>query len=109
MKQREFEGRWRETGHVTPGSLVWLDPGEFGLRTHTATVAGKPVATIRTQLFKRGFTVSVPGWVWAKSLDGSAAEKLRIGETPVKGFASLQAAKQAVEYAVEHLPILAGK
>lgn len=109
MQQSEFEGRWREIGHVTPGSLVWLDPGKSGLRTHTATVAGKPVATIRTQLFNRGFTVSLPGWVWAKSLDGSVAQKLRIGETAVKGFTSLQAAKQAVEYAVERLPSLAGR
>jgi len=109
MQQREFEGRWREAGHVALGDVVWLHPGEYGLRTHTASVAGKPVATIRKQLFGRGFTVNVPGWVWAKSLDGSAAEKLGIGETAVKGFTSLRAAKQAVKYAIERLPNAAGE
>lgn len=109
MQQSEFVGRWKETGHVIYGDLVWLDPGESGLRTHTATIAGKPVATIRTQLFKRGFTVNVPGWVWAKSLDASAAEKLRVGEVEVKGFTTLRDARQAVKYAIECLPDSAGK
>lgn len=104
MQQTEFEGRWREVGHVVLGELVWLEPGKTGLRTHTATVAGKPVATIRAQLFKRGFTVSMHGWVWVNSLDGSAAETLKIGEVVVKGFATLRAAKQAVKYAFERLP-----
>jgi hypothetical protein len=109
MMISEFDGRWREPRVVPCDELVWLDPGETGLRTHTATVAGKPVATIRTQLFKRGFTVSVPGWVWAKSLDGSGAERLGIGETDVKGFTSLRAAKQAVKFAIDRLPDSVGK
>ncbi|MGK5033169.1 hypothetical protein [Janthinobacterium sp. MDT1-19] len=109
MQLTEFEGRWAEVGRVLSGELAWLDPGESGLRTHTATVAGKAVATIRTQLFGRGFTVNVPGWVWAKSLDGSAAEKLRIGEVEVKGFTTLREAKQAVKYAIKCLPDPAGK
>jgi|GEM_PF-6229131 len=109
MQQTEFEGRWRELGQVLVGELAWLDPGESGLRTHTATLAGKVVATIRAQPFKRGFIVNVPGWVWEKSLDASAAEKLRIGEVAVKGFTTLRDAKQAVKYAIKCLPGSAGK
>lgn len=109
MQQNELEGRWREPGHLITGDLTGLDPGKFGPRTHTAIVVGNPVATIRAQLFGRGFTVNVPSWVWAKSLDGSAAEKLGIGETALKSFTSLQTAKQAVKYAVERLPNPAGK
>jgi len=64
MQQSEFEGRWKKPGHIALGDLVWIDPGKSGLRTDTATVAGKPVATIHTQLFKRGFAGKVPGWLY---------------------------------------------
>lgn len=67
------------------------------------------MATIRTLLFKRGFTVTIPGWVWTKPGDGSDAEKLRVGEAEVKGFISLQAAQQAVKFAIGRLPDSAGK
>lgn len=62
MHVTEFQGRWEDLpARIPDGELSWLAPAKAGLQTHTATVAGKPVAAIRTQLFKRGFTVTVPG------------------------------------------------
>lgn len=39
---------------------------------------------------------------------GSVADKIAVGETPVKGFTDLRTAKQAVKYAMDRLPVEAG-
>lgn len=108
MDQTEFSGRWKAPHSALYGELVWQAPGAKGLQTYVAFVNGKVVAKIKKVVNSQERIVSVPGWVWSKPLTGSVAEKLGIGETHVKGFATLHIAKCAVEYAFKHLPSLVG-
>lgn len=102
MAEAEFEGRWKEPHAAPSGTLVWVDPdSKGGLQTHVAIVGGRQGATVRKVVNTQERTVSVPGWVWVQPLAGSAAAKLGIGETEVKGFSDLRTAKRAVEYAFE--------
>lgn len=108
MDLTEFEGRWKEPQGTPKGELVWLPPAKGGLKTHVATVDGKPVATIRTHHNVKGYSVRVTGWVWSKPLSGSVAEKIAVRETEVKGFTDLRSARQAVKYALVRLPECVG-
>jgi hypothetical protein len=104
MDKTQFHGRWREEPlAASRGDLVWIEP-KSGLQTHVATVLGRQVATIRKAANTQERVVCVPGWVWSQPLAESAAAKLGIGETEVKGFTDLRAAKYAVEYALKCLP-----
>lgn len=103
-----FEGRWKEpeAQSVLRGDLVWIKPGQGGLQTHVATVAGHQVATLRKHLHERGYSVRIAGWSWTKPAPESVAARIGIGELEVKGFADLRTAKKAVKYAMERLPTL---
>lgn len=105
MDDIEFEDCWKEPHAALRGNLVWVDPDpKLGLQTHIAMVSGRQGATIRKVSNTQERIVSVPGWVWRRPVAGSAAAKLGIGETEVKGFIDLRSAKRAVEYAFKCLP-----
>lgn len=110
MDQIEYEGRWEDIQGTQRGELTWVDPvGPGGLQTSVATIAGLVVATIRKARGTQERVVQVPGWIWTKPLAGSVAAKLNVSETRVKSFKDLPAAKSAVKYAIDRLPLLAAE
>ena len=102
-KRANTLGYWREP-LVTPArdaTLVWQEPGRFGLKVWIGMLGGKAVARI-SRLPGHGThcSAAINGWMWTTQEPGSAAERMEVKESPTRGFASVPAAKRAIEVAI---------
>ena len=100
-------GYWREPGQTPHGKIEWQKPGKAGLQTHVGIINGKPVAKVKVLLHGKECIVSIDGWMWTSFPTESGTAKLNIKESPLRAFATVREAKQAVSDAVAELPALA--
>ncbi len=99
-------GYWREPGlrPAAGAQVTWTAPGPTGLKVWIGQVNGRQVASIRRHPANRGAScvASLKGWMWTNHLEGTAAQRMRVKETPSRGFTSLAAAKRAIDEVIRH-------
>lgn len=96
-------GYWREplSGLQADSKLTWRAPGREGLQVWIGLLGDQPVARISRQPgHGSGCSGALNGWMWTAQEPGSAAQRLGVKETPTRGFASVPAAKRAIEAAL---------
>lgn len=111
-------GYWREflPGLATGGAITWRKPGPLGLKVWIGLLGGLQVARInRLAGHRTGCSASLDGWIWTTNQPGSAAQRLGVQETPVRGFTSVLQAKKAIKEALgahkaceHHQPLIGG-
>lgn len=97
-------GVWEDNAQrvIPQGSLEWRS---IPRRVYTASVGGKPLATIRRALYQKVWIASMPGFLWdVQGERGSSTTNfLKIKTSPVRGFPSSAEARSAVEEAYRAL------
>lgn len=97
-------GYWKRPVAPRNSRIEWVLDGYGRSPVLVCHINNVPVGWVKEHPFQRGCTVTLDGWLWTDFRAGPSSRRYLVKEGPIRGFASVELAKEAIQQALALLP-----